>query len=218
MTVSERHDGCVDGVTVSVQHGVTFDAPEGDIFYISLMESCSHLVLAGLAFEFDHHDGDVVGTTTVEGLEDDALGAEMRLVQALPDEADGLFVAEGVPQPVGCQDHELRLQFVQVKGHDVRIGNDHVEVFQGIVAKRARHGQDPLDSPGTIETDEASLGARQHVKFKHSVKTGDQIVMFFCFSVSLFLLLSINSYHGILNVGKTSDSHHILSLQLCFLL
>lgn len=154
-------------------------------------------MLAGLAFEFDHHDSDVVGTTTVEGLEDDALGAKMRLIQALPDEADGLFVAEGVPQPVGRQDHELRLQLVQVKGHDVGIGNDHVEVFQGVVAKRARHGQDPLDSPGTIETDEASLGARQNVKFKHSVKTEDKIVMFFCFSVSLFLLPSIkfSSWH-----------------------
>lgn len=153
---------------------VMFDAPEADIFYISLIESCRRLVLAGLAFEFDHHDGDVVGTTAVEGLEDDALGAEMRLVQALPDEADGLFVAEGVPQPVGRQDHELRLQLVQVKGHDVRIRNDHVEVFQGVVAKRARHGQDPLDSPGTIETDEASLGPEQNEEFKHLVKTGDK--------------------------------------------
>lgn len=154
----------MDGVTVSEQHGGTFGAPGGDIFYISLTEPCLHLVLAGLAFEFDHHDGDVVRTTTVEGLEDDALGAEMRLVQALPDEADGLFVAEGVPQPVGRQDHELGLQLVQVKGHDVRIGNDHVEVFQGVVAKGARHSQDALDSPGTVETDEASLGARQNVK------------------------------------------------------
>lgn len=172
------------GVTVSVQHGVTFGAPEDDIFYISLIESCRRLVLVGLAFEFDHHDSDVVRTTTVEGLEDDALGAEMRLVQALPDEADGLFVAEGVPQPVGRQDHELRLQLVQVKGHDVGIGNDHVEVFQGVVAKRARHGQDPLDSPGTVETDEASLGARQNVKLKHSVKTGDKIS---CSSALVFL-------------------------------
>lgn len=29
ITVSERHDWCVDVVTVSVQHGVTFDAPGG---------------------------------------------------------------------------------------------------------------------------------------------------------------------------------------------
>lgn len=113
-------------------------------------------MLAGLAFELDHHDGDVVGATTVEGLEDDALGAEVRLVQALPDEADGLLVAEGVPQPVGRQDHELRLQLVQVEGHDVGIGDDHIEVFQRVVAKGARHGQDALDPPGTVETDEAS--------------------------------------------------------------
>lgn len=118
-------------------------------------------MLAGLAFEFDHHDGDVVGATAVEGLEDDALGAEMRLVQALPDEADGLFVAEGVPQPVWRQDHELWLQLVQVKGHDVGIRDDHVEVFQGVVAKRARHGQDALYPPGTVETDEASWEARR---------------------------------------------------------
>lgn len=197
ITASEQHGWCVDGVTVSVQHGVTFDAPEGDIFYISLIESCRCLVLARLAFEFDHHDSDVVGTTTVEGLEDDALGAEMRLVQTLPDETDGLFVAEGVPQPVGCQDHELRLQLVQVKGHDVGIRNDHVEVFQGVVAKRAWHSQDPLDSPGTVEADEASFGARQNVEFKHSVKTGDEIVVSFCFSVSLFLLppIKFTSWH-----------------------
>lgn len=165
--------------------------PRGRIFYTSPIGSCRRLALASPAFEFDHHDGDVVGTTAVEGLQDDALGAEMRLVQALPDEADGLVVAEGVPQPVGRQDHELRLQLVQVEGHDVGIGNDHVEVFQGVVAERARHGQDPLDSPGTVETDEASLGARQSLRFKRSVKTGDKTVMFVCSSVSLFLLPTI---------------------------
>lgn len=128
------------------------------------LRSTGRLALAGLAFEFDHHDGDVVGATAVEGLEDDALGAEVRLVQALPDEADGLLVAEGVPQPVRGQDQELRLQLVQVEGHDVGIGDDHVQVLQRVVAERARHGQDALDSPGTIETDEASWEARRNGK------------------------------------------------------
>lgn len=129
----------MDVVTVSVQHCVTFNAPGGwgGIFYFSLTQTRRYLVLAGLAFEFDHHNSDVVGATAVEGLEDDALCAEMRLVQALPDVADGFFIAEGVPQPIRRQDHELRLQLVQVKGHDVRIGDDHVKVFQGVVAKRA---------------------------------------------------------------------------------
>ena len=106
--------------------------------------------------ELHHHDGNVVGAAAVEGLKDDALGAEVRLVQALADEPDGLLVAEGVPQAVGGQDHELRLQFVQVKGHDVRVGDDHVEVFQWVVPERAGHRQDSLHSPGAVETDEAS--------------------------------------------------------------
>lgn len=53
------------------------------------------------AFELHHHDGDVVRAAAVEGLEDDALGTEVRLIQALADEADGLFVTEGVPQAIG---------------------------------------------------------------------------------------------------------------------
>lgn len=80
----------------------------------------------------------------------------MGLVQPLPDEADRLLVAESVPQAVRRQDHELRLQLVQVEGHDVGIGNDHVEVLQGIVAQRAGHGQDALHAPGAVEADEAS--------------------------------------------------------------
>lgn len=72
-------------------------------------------MLAGLAFKFDNHDSNIVRAPTVEGLEDDALGAKVRLVQSLPDEADCLLVAEGVPQAVRCQDHELWLQLVQVK-------------------------------------------------------------------------------------------------------
>lgn len=112
------------------------------------------LVLTGLNFKFDYHDSDIVRATTIEGLEDDALGTKMRLVQSLPDEADCLLVAEGVPQAVRCQDHELWLQLVQVKRHDVRIGNDHVEVLQGVIAQRTGHGQDALDTPGTIEADE----------------------------------------------------------------
>lgn len=87
------------------------------------------LALTGLAFKFDNHDSDIVGAAAVEGLEDDALGTEMGLIQPLPDEADRLLVAEGVPQAVRCQDHELRLQLVQVEGHNVGIGNDHVEVL-----------------------------------------------------------------------------------------
>lgn len=112
------------------------------------------LVLAGLPFKFDNHDSDVVRATTIEGLEDEALGTKMRLVQVLPDEANGLFVAEGVPQAVRGQNHELRLQLVEVKRHDVRIGDDHVEVLQGVIAKRTGHGQDALDTPGAVEADE----------------------------------------------------------------
>lgn len=105
------------------------------------------LLLAGLALKLHHHDCDVVRATTIEGLEDDTLGTKVRLVQSFPDEANGLLVAEGVPQAVGCQDHELWLQLVQVEGHDVGIRNDHVEVLQRIVAQRTRHGQDALDTP-----------------------------------------------------------------------
>lgn len=84
-------------------------------------------------FELHHHDGDVIRAASVERLEDDALGAEVRLVQTLTDEPHRLFVTECVPQAVGRQDHELWLQFVQVKGHDIRIGDDYVEVFQRVV-------------------------------------------------------------------------------------
>lgn len=114
------------------------------------------LVLTGLALELDHHDSDVVRTTTVEGLQDDALGAKVRFVQSFPDEADRLLVAEGVPQAVRRQDHELWLQLVQVEGHDVRIRNDHIQVLQRVIAQGTGHGQDALDSPGAIEADEAT--------------------------------------------------------------
>lgn len=85
----------------------------------------------------------------------------MRLVQSLPDEADCLLVAEGVPQAVRGQDHELGLQLVQVKGHDVGIWDNHVEVFQRVVAQGARHGKDALDAPRTVETDEAACEKKQ---------------------------------------------------------
>ena len=129
------------------------------------------LLLAGLAFKLYHHDSDVVRATTVEGLEDDALGAEVRLVQSFPDEADRLLVAEGVPQAVGRQDHELRLHLVQVEGHDVRIGHDHVEVLQGVVAQRTGHGQDALDAPWTVETDETTWGGSRRKKWLEDDQT-----------------------------------------------
>jgi len=110
----------------------------------------------GSTFELHHHDGDVVGAAAVEWLEDDALGAEVRLVQTLADEPDGLLVAERVPQAVWGQDHELWLQLVHVKGHDIGVGDDYIEVFKWVVPERARHSQDPLDSPGSIKTDETS--------------------------------------------------------------
>lgn len=90
-------------------------------------------------FKLHHHDGDVIGAAAVERLEDDTLGAEVRLVQTLTDKPHRLLVAEGVPQAVGCQDHELWLQFVQVKGHDIRIGNDYIEVFQRVVPQGTGH-------------------------------------------------------------------------------
>lgn len=105
------------------------------------------LLFVGLDFKLDHHDGDVVRTTAVEGLEDDALGTEVRLVQPFPDEANRLLVAEGVPQTVRRQDHELGLQLGQVEGHDVGIGNEYVEVLQRVIPQGAGHGQDALDSP-----------------------------------------------------------------------
>lgn len=114
------------------------------------------LLLAGLAFKLNHHDGDVVRTTTIEGLEDDALGAEVRLVQSFPDEANRLLVAEGVPQAIGRQDHKLRLHLVQVKRHDVGIRDDHVQVLQRVIAKRTGHGQDALDTPRAVETNETT--------------------------------------------------------------
>lgn len=77
-------------------------------------------------FEFNHHDCDVVWAATVIRLQDDALGAEMWLIEALTDEAHGLLVTEGIPQTIRRQDHELGLQFVQIKCHDVRFRDDHV--------------------------------------------------------------------------------------------
>lgn len=94
------------------------------------------LLLAGFAFKLHHHDCDVVRATTIEGLEHDTFGTKVRLIQSFPDEANGLLVAEGVPQAVRCQDHELRLQLVQIEGHDVGIRDDHVEVLQRIIAQR----------------------------------------------------------------------------------
>ena len=144
---------------------VTLAAPSEKMGKITISQLEPDLIPAlatppGSALELHHHDGDVVGAAAVEGLEDDALGAEVRLVQALADEPDGLLVAESIPQAVGRQDHELWLKFVQVKGHDVRVGDDDVEVLQRVVSKRAGHGQDPLDSPGAIKTDETSWKGR----------------------------------------------------------
>lgn len=114
------------------------------------------LLLTGFTFKLDHHDSDVVRATTIEGLEDNAFGAKMRLIQPFPDKADCLLVAEGVPEAIRCQDHELGLQLVQIEGHDVGIGDDHVEVLQGIIAQRARHCQDALYTPRAVETNEAT--------------------------------------------------------------
>lgn len=107
-------------------------------------------------FELHHHDSDVVGAATVERLEDNAFGAEVRLVQTLANKPDSLLVAESIPEAIRSQDHELWLQFVQVKGHDIRVGDDYIEVLQWVVPKRARHSQDSLDSPGSVKTDETS--------------------------------------------------------------
>lgn len=107
-------------------------------------------------FELHHHDGDVVGAAAVEGLKDDALSTKVRLIESLADKPNGLLIAEGVPQSVGSQDHELWLQFVQVKGHDIRVGDHNIEVFQRVIPKGAGHGEDALDSPRAIKTDETS--------------------------------------------------------------
>lgn len=130
------------------------------------MERQSRLFIGGVkllssfcpraALELHHHDGDVVGAAAVERLQHDALGAEVRLVQAFPHEAHGLLVAERVPQAVRGQDHELRLELVQVKGQDIWVWDDHIQVLQRVVTKRARHGQDALHTPRTVETDEAT--------------------------------------------------------------
>lgn len=80
----------------------------------------------------------------------------MWLIQAFLDEPDSLLVAESIPQAVGCQDHELWLQFVQVKGEDVGVGNDNVQVLQRVIPQRAGHGQDPLNTPGAIKADEST--------------------------------------------------------------
>lgn len=50
--------------------------------------------------ELHHHDCDVVGAASVEGLQDDALGPEVGFIQALLDESDCLLVAESIPQAV----------------------------------------------------------------------------------------------------------------------
>lgn len=113
-------------------------------------------------FELHHHDSDVVGAAAVKRLQDDAFGAEVRLVQALANEPDGLLVAESIPQAIGRQDHELWLEFVQVKGHDIRVRDDYVEVLQWVVPQRAGHSQDSLHSPGSIKTDETSWNRRKN--------------------------------------------------------
>lgn len=123
----------------------------------------SHLATApSTAFELHHHDSDVVGAAAVERLEDDALGAKVGLIQALANEPDSLLIAERVPQAVGGQYHELWLQFVQVKGHDVRVRDHYIEVLQRVVPKRAGHSQDTLNSPGSIKTDETSWKERNN--------------------------------------------------------
>lgn len=128
---------------------------------VSLKPKSHAGLLPGLAppswatFKLHYHDCDVVGTATVERLQNDAFGAEVRLVQTLADEADGLLVAKCIPQAVGCQDHELWLQFVQVKGHDVWVRDHNVEVLQWVITQRTGHGQYSLDSPGSVKTDKA---------------------------------------------------------------
>lgn len=122
-----------------------YNFPDAFLLVVALPHPIDPVLIPGLAappssaLKLDHHDGDVVGATTVEGLEDYALGTEVGLVQTLAHEPHRLLVAEGVPQPVRGEDHELRLQLIQVEGHYVGIGNDHVEVFQWVVAQGAGH-------------------------------------------------------------------------------
>lgn len=103
-----------------------------------------------------HHDCNIVGAASVEGLQDDAFGPEVRFIQALLDESNCFFITESIPQTIWCQDHELRLQLVQVKGQDIWVWDDHIEIFQWIIPQGSRHGQDSLDPPGAIETDEST--------------------------------------------------------------
>lgn len=69
---------------------------------VSGAESLWDSLLLGFATipELHHHDCDVIGAASVEGLQDDALGPEVGFIQALLDESDCLLVAESIPQTI----------------------------------------------------------------------------------------------------------------------
>lgn len=85
----------------------------------------------------------------------------MRFIQALLDESNSFFIAESIPEAIWCQDHELGLELVQVKGQDIWVWDDHIEIFQWIIPQGSRHGQDSLDPPGAIETDKTTCKDRR---------------------------------------------------------
>lgn len=106
--------------------------------------------------EVDDHDGDVVQGAAVIRLQGDALRAVVRLVQALLHEGHRLLVTEGVPQPVGRQDQELRPVVGQVEGQHVRVCDHQLLVLEGVVAHRPGRRQDAGNSPHAVERHEAA--------------------------------------------------------------
>lgn len=80
----------------------------------------------------------------------------MWFIQAFLDESDSFLVAESIPQTIRRQDHELWLQFVQVKGKNIGVRNDNVQVLQRVISQWAGHGQDPLNAPGAVKADKTT--------------------------------------------------------------
>lgn len=104
----------------------------------------------------DNHDCDVVQWPAIVRLQHYTLRAKMRLAEPLFDVRHCLFITECVPQTIRCQNHELRVKFIEVEGQDVGIGDHQVSFFKRIIAERAGRRQDSCNAPNAVEADEAA--------------------------------------------------------------
>ena len=93
----------------------------------------------------------VVQRSAVKRLQRDALRSVVGFVQSFLDEGDRLLVRESVPQSVGGQNDEHGPVVGEVERQNVRVGDQHLLVLQGVIAQGPRRGQDTRHPPHAVE-------------------------------------------------------------------